>query len=914
MQSRSPQNCLLLLLTLAVTLSPAGAKPRIPQRPEPPERPAASGVYIDEAGGRHEWQVTRGHALLWGEQPYLPAGVVFRPLSLYDSGPDAWARDRQELEALHAAGARDLLVEALKGLSHAPEGALTRLVEALNEHDFRYGLLINDRPTRPIRGYWLQPHVVPVSASEVAPGANSRWTVPVPTPGAESVLFALVDTANGAPLHAGRAPVVEGRAGIAASFRPARRLFPPGSSQLLVLPERTFDTDGETPPPTDLWGAGPGYLEGLLRALRGPRWGPGLRFILDPIQVDTALRGDIEDLLPSSSAFRVEFEAWLQQRGSAADLSIAWALTDRNMESLQVAARLVPFWHRDETGPEPGWFVDPETLALYRVDRRRSRFWRDLEGFRVASARRAMNTAADLLKERALGVPILYRWTQLHPIFTNSETSGGWDGLVAPAAQPTPLAYAQCEASARTLWCWAMEDRAGADRSAPGPDASDGESAERRSDPGNSRVGALATMGMRGLFSQDHRFAAAPTPRVLNSSSPWGDEKTLAGSKPPVLFYPVHRMPGFGATRLSNGVWWLPAFTSGRMLILGDGLEGYQIDLPFGNDPAPTAVVWSTAGEQKATFVVPREREVRVYDAQGAALKVKPSKGRLRLEMSALPYVLGGLEGETLFPVEAAAHALAELEALLQMAEARKLNPNVLTALKAAIADARAVFTERTAATAYDLVRGPLELLRELLSPYIWLEGERPRESHFSGVAPDSSASEGALLLLSSTRDPAGGSYVARYTVNVTTSGLYELWLAGSPPGQEGASPMQWRLEREGTTASEADGPLPSGKAGGSLSSAAQSLSVSPVAPPPSRVAVESVRYGSGLAWTRLGSVRLEPGRYRLSLAVSERNGDRYLFRVDALLFAREPFRPDGVRKPVWRVSSTKGASGGERR
>jgi hypothetical protein len=872
MQSRLATVGLLLPLLLAA----AHAKPAKEEGPAPSDRPAAAGVYIDAAGELHEWRVTPGHALLWKDQPYLPAGTLFRPASLHDTGPDAWSKDQQELDALRGAGVKDLLVEATRGLQASPEGALARLADALEERGFRYGLAFNDRPQTSIRGYWLQPSAIAVKAAEVAPGATSRWTVPVQTPGAELVLWALVDTENGAPIQAGRAPVVNGQAEISVSFRPARRIFPPGGGQLLVVPERVFAPGDETPPPPDLWAAIPGYRDGLLRALRGLRWGPGLRFILDPIQVDGALRGDIEELLPTSTACRIEFEAWLQQRGSAGDINIAWALNDRHLESLQVAARLVPLWHRQEAGSEHGWFLDPETLALYRANRRRTRFWRDLESFRVDSARRAMNNAADLLKERLAEVPILYRWTQLHPVFTNGETSGGWDGLVAPAAQPQPLAYAQCEASARALWCVAIGE--------------DGEEAKSVSLP------SLAESGIRGYFGEA-RGAAAPaftSARPLVPSSPWGDEKALSESKPAVLFYPIRRMPGFGAARLANGVWWLPSYAPGRTLILGEGMEGYQIDLPFAADAAPTAVLWSTGGAQKATFVVPPELQVRVYNSLGAAMKTKVKEGRLRLDLTPLPQILGGLQGENVFPVEAATQALEELEALVRMAEARKINPNVLTAMKAVIADTQAIFTEKTAATAFDLIRGPLEMLRDLLSPYIWLEGERPRESRFSGVVPDPAASEGAYLFLSSTRDPAGGSYVARYTVNVSTSGLYELWIAGSAPGQEGASPLQWRIERQPTSGSGSEGPtVPQTEA-----------EITPVTPPPTRPAAEGGPYAPGLSWTRLGVMRLEPGRYRLNLSVGERAGDRYLFRVDALLFAREPFRPDGSRKPTWRVKA----------
>jgi hypothetical protein len=524
------------------------------------------------------------------------------------------------------------------------------------------------------------------------------------------------------------------------------------------------------------------------------------------------------------------------------------------------------------------------------------------------------------LKQRVAEVPVLYRWTQLHPVYTNPESVDGWDGLVyrvdratgrqgdeavktdgataregdgakqqdtvsrpvAPSPPPlvtslsAPLAYAQCEGSARTLWCVAV---------AGSQDAiiTDGQ------------LAALRAIGVRGYYAEGQGDA-----RLASLGAAWAADPAAVTERPPVIFFPAQRLTGAGVRRLSNGVWWLPSFVTGRSLVLGEGIEGYQIDLPFADQPQPTAFIWSTTGPQKVTLVAPRDVPIGVYDTLGQPVKVKVKDGSLRLEMTELPLVLTGLRSEQVFPVEATAHALAELDALLQMAETRRLNPNVLIALKAAIADARTVFTERGAATAYDLLRGPLESLRELLSPYLWIEGEHPREHNLDGVVPDPGASDGAFLSVSRAREPAGGSYFARYTVNVTTPGLYELWLAGSAPGQEGASPVHWQIEKiEPAPRNEASQNQPP----------RQELPLPPSAAPSTPTTV-GPPYAPGLSWSRLGTARLEAGRHVLTLSVSERGGDRYLLRIDALLLAREPFEPNGIRKPSWRPAAVKADAG----
>jgi hypothetical protein len=69
--------------------------------------------------------------------------------------------------------------------------------------------------------------------------------------------------------------------------------------------------------------------------------------------------------------------------------------------------------------------------------------------------------------------------------------------------------------------------------------------------------------------------------------------------------------------------------------------------------------------------------------------------------------------------------------------------------------------------------------------------------------------------------------------------------------------------------------------------------------------AVEGKPYGPALVWTKLGQVRLRPGRHTLTLLVPARNTDaaeRYQLGVDALVLAREPFVPDGPNRPQWRA------------
>jgi hypothetical protein len=162
-------------------------------------------------------------------------------------------------------------------------------------------------------------------------------------------------------------------------------------------------------------------------------------------------------------------------------------------------------------------------------------------------------------------------------------------------------------------------------------------------------------------------------------------------------------------------------------------------------------------------------------------------------------------------------------------------------------------------------------VLREALSPFIWMEGERAVEHNFTGVATDRRASDNALLLLARAGSTPGDAYRALYQFEVVTDGVYDFWLSSAAPGGLGAAGLQWQLDD--------DPPIAAG------------------APP-----TVGKAYGAGLSWAKLGQVRLRPGRHALTLLVPAKGGatDRYQLSVDALVLAREAFVPNGPVRPHW--------------
>src|SRR5207244_9162687 len=142
----------------------------------------------------------------------------------------------------------------------------------------------------------------------------------------------------------------------------------------------------------------------MARRIAGVKWGQGLRFFARPAPASFGLHGEGEELIPSSGGFRLQFESWLERRYSVSDLNLQWGLNDREVDSLAIAARLVPLWAREEHDTKSGWLLDPVTAVTFRVDLRRTAFWHDFQQFRTDSFRRAVGGAATLLKKVAADV------------------------------------------------------------------------------------------------------------------------------------------------------------------------------------------------------------------------------------------------------------------------------------------------------------------------------------------------------------------------------------------------------------------------------------------------------------------------------------------------------------------------------
>jgi hypothetical protein len=72
---------------------------------------------------------------------------------------------------------------------------------------------------------------------------------------------------------------------------------------------------------------------------------------------------------------------------------------------------------------------------------------------------------------------------------------------------------------------------------------------------------------------------------------------------------------------------------------------------------------------------------------------------------------------------------------------------------------------------------------------------------------------------------------------------------------------------------------------------------------------VKGEDYTTGMAWFFLGRVALQAGRHTLTIVVPERApgpGGRYSAGLDAVVFSRDEFKPNGIQKPHFRAAKSR--------
>ncbi|CCW34507.1 hypothetical protein CTKA_00473 [Chthonomonas calidirosea] len=802
-------------------------------------RPAASSTAFT-------WQVTASNALNWNHVPYVPVGVAFTPVSFKEGSPSAWHSDEAYLDALKAHGITDVLITPPDSLVDVSPSALQRLIDAMEARGLHYGIGFGRGLEQPLTGFEVRPAVYRFDD----PNRNvALWQVS----DAEAAAYFVVDAAADSRLiGAGMATINRGVASISlddfhGTAHPVALLVP-----LLKLHR---DADGVGLP--DVWGEFDAYRDRLLDLLRQVHFGAGLRFFLDPLGPTLGFSDEALFMVPNSEMFRISWESYLSRKYGAPDaLTTKWQLS-KSFSSLREMARLIPLWSLGRGFP---YFYDPTTGNTYRVTQPTlSTWWDDFSDWRTQTLRYALKTIADELQRYVADVPVVYSGGLQSLSNVSLDDSSPPDGLAAtfsPAVPPSlnrsmaPL-YSLASLSRPPRWLIGV------------PAITAGSYASYTDLVG--QLASLQNLGFKGFFvtgvTLDHLDWIERAAQALT------DSPIAALRTPRVLYYPFQAPgPAFtGQVPGDESVFWVPAPVQGILDDWWPSFSGYTIHLPSG---AETVLV-SLLGPRVVRLQVPDPHVARAFTPDGAPVPIKiVGKDLIEVHFANVPLVFTGV-GESPIPTEAATDAVTLVTMLLPHASKADRALGELQRDQAQM-----LLRRKDYLGAYTAVRPAVEGLAAALSPYIWIEGENPALDNFTETAQNAGASGGAYLRLSTPEEPLQiiHEYAARYTFDVSATGDYDIWLAGTVPGPQ-TSPFTWYIDHQP--------PQPPATA-------------TPVGP----------RYLSGyFGWIYLGRASLSQGSHALSIKIADPASETklYTFSIDALLITPSslPFTPRTTIRPV---------------
>ena len=844
----------LLTQTLTLTCHAANVRDAPPQAPAPLEllKPESSGTYQDSKGGTHAWTVGQNHGLQWEGAPYLPVGATVVPASwAADATDNAWDQDKAALELLGKKGVKEVLLSAgTRGLTHVPTARVQRVLDYLDAGGFHYGLRIADQPQDPLIGYVVKPAVYRNPAPSESGATRFRHI-----PGLADAFYLLVsphDSEDGGIDESGMARVTEGGETAEVTLK-----TPVTDDVLLIYPQRLYLAGTPESRLPDLWQGYDEYRDRLLTFFSRVRLGPGFRFFLDPLTDRIGFGGEVENVIPTTDGFRLDFEAWLDKKynHNVDDLNRGWGIREHDLPDFPTAARCLPLWSGSKGVPA---MYDPLKKTAYTVlnqPRIGGHVWDDFAQFRIESVRGYVNGIADVLKKSVADVPVVYGWGGRSALFTNDATKGGFDGLAIPDAATGAYAFAQAEETPKTTWLLAQADHAGPTLTADWD--------------------ALKDVGARGFY------APAATSDEASQLAAYGASVSFQAQdlteRPRVLLYPAG-VPGVqaGLRRLSDGVWWLPSYRAGALFQPGDAfslgplLRAYKLNDPDGRQPR--FVVWSPHGAMaQARFPFAKDSPAVITDAAGFPLKVDKNKGTWTVPLGADPIVISRVSNVPL-PADAADAADKEATRLLGLAKAQGVPTDViqdqLFHARASIAD-----TDQNADLRYNALARVIGELTQVLQPYVWLEAESARSYTFDSLVSDSEASGGSYLSLDTDRLPPSttgdaGGYRADYKFSVNAAGSYALWAAATPVPD--SAPFTYSIDNGG------DNVIQSVETGGGT-------------------------YAGRFVWSHLGDVTLTRGPHALTVAVTgpRARDKRYVLALDAFCLSRVPFQPSGTLQPA---------------
>jgi len=797
-----------------------------------------AGTFVDRAGGQHAWKVNEAHTLSWGGDPYIPVGAVFVSKYAGQEATDANFRsDTAALDAFKTKGITDIVLKLGKPVTSCDPAALQKIIDYLDSGGFAYGLEFADGPKLPLTGYVVSPNRYRME------GPSNDSTITFDWPNVDSAMFLVVGKYDSAIDEYGGASVSNGKVTIKLKDRLST------NSVLIIYPCKRANSGQDAL--GDMWTGFGEYRDRVLGFFKSVKFGPGLRFFLEPFTSKMDFTGELANLVPDSSGFRLGFEGYLLRKYThEGAINAAWGMTEQ-FTSAEQAARMMPLWG---SGRGISYLYDSAGAKIYALDYSNSSYWRDIVDYRDMSIQEYMNTIADTLRKNVADVPVIFKCPKYHRVYANPFGMGGYDGLgveaygtgEGPAVRVGGGAYSLAEESNKCTWLIVSGTRAAA------PGAANAAYPEE-----NSLVGSLDSLrevGCKGFYVDgigpgEIDWLKAFKDRIKPSA--------LASYQPTVINYPVSPITGAYVKRLAPDTWWLPTLRTGKTNDIGDGLCVYTIS------GEGRAYIWSNSGPTTVTFRTgPSGVPTVDFPSKGALVDKK--RGMYALNLTDSPIVARVSDLTTFCPIETAQKAIKRLDDLV--AQATKAGTDVAGA-KAGLDHAKQVIGDGQPAIANSMAQTEIDDLLKTMGTDTWIEGEQAAAHNWDGPTAAPGASRGVAMVLDTDEKPPLAPYIAAYSFESKDNTSYEIWIAGTPPGE--GSPATYSIDDAAwASLAPADG--------------------------------KTQPYAPGLAWYKLTTYNAFAGRHNLKIKIEgpRQPDNRYYFAIDAIVLSPKGFTPNGVIRP----------------
>lgn len=424
-------------------------------------KPLSSGIYTSADGGAARWWVDHQGVLLWNGEPFIPVGGMFCSSHVISwSGNDEQDAkhleiDESSLRRFASNGVRDLYVNNLDG-GGAPVEAWQSIVDALERNGFRYGIQLNAfRGPGTLGAYVVRAAANgPAVAADVQPDGSFVLEIPSEAlreaASLKGALYVVLDKATGAVVDVGEVRAPESKKIV--SKLSGRTSVP---SQAGFEIRAVIRVDFSSNPLPDMWSPLDATIARVDAILRHVKFGPGLRFIVDPIANEIGIVNALESAIPDSDAYRRSFSEWITRRhGTPAAVSAAWGI-EPAVSTIDEAASMVP-------AAESGGYL----LLVHHGGASASRvpvsstFWDDVLEHRSESFASRRDEVVEAARE-AIDVPVIHKHVGTAKRYAvNGSRSRGADGVGGEIYGTDPQArYRKCadawshtRSAARTQW------------------------------------------------------------------------------------------------------------------------------------------------------------------------------------------------------------------------------------------------------------------------------------------------------------------------------------------------------------------------------------------------------------------------------------------------------------------------------